>query len=196
MSESCRHGVRNAPACHVFGAPHSTAALLRAHVPILGQGAGLLIRVYAAWIWARFAIEKLEQGWLTSNPLEPLLRLVADGHLPVRMPGYDVLIRWVLELRADVLLAPVLPVLELAIAIALLVGLRIRLVAAMASVVNLNLLMSGIGSVAIDGRLLVIQIALLVVGSSGSGPTILALGAGIQRMIAARSPRGACVAHG
>lgn len=100
-----------------------------------------------------------------------------------------------LQVRADVLLAPALPVSELAIAAALVAGVRIRLVAVLASVVNLNLLMSGIGSVAIDGRLLVIQIALLAVGSRGSGPTIPELGAGIRRIIVERSPRGVCHAH-
>jgi hypothetical protein len=142
-------------------APKRNASLLRLHAPLAVNALGLAVRIYAAWIWARFAADKIEHGWLTTNALRPVLQLVADGHLPAAMPGYDALVRSALAWGLDAPGSRLLPVLEMAIAVGLLAGTRVRLIALVATFVNLNLLLAGIGSMALDGRLIVLQLLLV-----------------------------------
>jgi uncharacterized membrane protein YphA (DoxX/SURF4 family) len=147
-------------------------ALLRLHAPLALNAAALALRVYAASVWARFAADKITHGWLESNQLGTILGLVADGHMPARVPHYDTLMQWTLRLGLDGPGSRLLPVLEMAIAVALLTGVRLRLVALVATVVNLNLLLSGIGSVALDGRLVVIQLLLAAAAERAAHPSM------------------------
>lgn len=145
--------------------------LLRLHLPLLANAAALAVRLYAASVWWRFATSKIEQGWLTTNPLRPLLTLVADGKLPGTAGGYDVLAAFALRWGIDLPMARALPFLELSIAMAFVLGVRVRTVAVAAAFVNLNLLLSGIGSMAIDGRLIAFQLLLLLAGQRAGSPS-------------------------
>ena len=119
------------------------------------------LRLYLAFIWLRFGIAKLAGGWLRTNPLRPLLTAVAGGQIPTTAPGYAWIARAIVGTHMDTVLSIAIPCTELAIAIALLTGLRLCTAALIACALNLNLLLAGVGSVALDGRMLVLQ-ALLV----------------------------------
>ena len=148
-----------------------TSALLRFHAPLVVNAAALAVRLYAASVWARFAAEKIRSGWLQSDQLAGILDLVAKGHLPTRLPGYDALLRTALDLGLTAAGSRLLPVIEMAIAVGLLAGTRVRLVALLAMFVNLNLLLSGIGAVALDGRLLILELALVGAGARAAHPS-------------------------
>lgn len=148
----------------------SGAGLLSSHAPLALNAAALAVRLYAASVWWRFAVAKIEQGWLAGNPMRPLLELVAAGTLPGTAPGYDALAQSALRLGLDLPMARALPLLESVIAAALVLGVRVRTVALLAAFVNLNLLLSGIGNMAIDGRLIVLQLLLLLAGRRAGSP--------------------------
>jgi hypothetical protein len=137
------------------------SSLVRSHAPLAINALGLIVRVHAASVWARFAADKIDHDWLTTNALRPVLQLVADGHVPVAIPGYETLMRAALAWGLDAPGSRLLPVLEMAIAVGLIAGIRLRAIALVATFVNLNLLLSGIGSMALDGRLIVLQLFLI-----------------------------------
>ena len=123
--------------------------------------ASLALRGYIAFVWLRFGIAKLQGGWLTTNPLKPLFTAVAAGQLPTTMPGYGAVAKVILATHADALLSVIVPFAEIAIGIALLFNIRPRTAALIACVMNVNLLMAGVASFALDGRMVVLQLILI-----------------------------------
>jgi uncharacterized membrane protein YphA (DoxX/SURF4 family) len=121
----------------------------------------IALRVYLALVWLRFGIAKLDGGWLTTNPLRPLLNTVAAGQLPTTAPGYSYVARALVSTHADALLSVLIPCTEIVIGLALLAGVRLRTVALIACALNANLLLAGIASLALDGRMIVLQIILV-----------------------------------
>ncbi|HVE79572.1 MAG TPA: hypothetical protein VNA89_11945, partial [Gemmatimonadaceae bacterium] len=126
------------------------------------------VRAYLAYVWLRFGLGKIETGWLTSNPLRPLVRLVADGQSHAWLAVYEPLARWVLDAGADRLLAAAFPLAELAIAAALATGVLVRPAAALATLINLNLVLAGLSPWRFDGRIIALQLALLAVGMAAT----------------------------
>ena len=59
----------------------------------------LALRVYLASVWLRFAMMKLQGGWLTTNPLRPVLSAVAAGQVPTTVHGYGFVARKPDELK-------------------------------------------------------------------------------------------------
>ncbi|MEO8623209.1 MAG: hypothetical protein ABI625_19185 [bacterium] len=119
------------------------------------------LRAYLAFVWLRFGIMKLQGGWLTTNPLRPLLTLIAAGQLPTSASGYSFVARALVATHADVALSIIIPCTEIAVGLALLAGFRVRTAAAIACALNANLLLAGIASVSLDGRMIVLQIILI-----------------------------------
>ena len=137
---------------------------LRAHHAI-GIAVGLLaIRLYLAFVWWQMGTTKIEQGWLTSNPLRTLLELVRDDKLPTTAPGYAWVADLLLRTHTDQLLALTLPLLEVGIALALATGLGVRVAATLGIVLNVNLILAGIAGWAYDGRIIALQLVLLAAG--------------------------------
>ena len=119
------------------------------------------LRFYLASVWLRFSIMKFEAGWLTTNPLRPLLTSVAHGQLPTTVPGYHAIARLMVVTHADALLSVLIPCAELAVGLALLIGIAPRVTAFVAIALNLNLLLAGVGTMSLDGRMIVLQIILV-----------------------------------
>lgn len=100
-------------------------------------------------------------GWLTTNPLEPLLTLVGAGQLPATAPGYATVARLIVATHADALLSVTIPFAEAAIAMALVSGKRVRTAALVACTLNANLLLFGVANSSLDGRMIVLQLLLV-----------------------------------
>jgi uncharacterized membrane protein YphA (DoxX/SURF4 family) len=138
--------------------------LIEAHP--LAATLGLGVRLYLASVWLRFALQKIHGGWLTSNPLRPMLELVVNGYTHVAFHFYQPLTRWVLELGADRLLAVAFPLTELTIATAFVAGVLVRPAALVAIFINLNLILTGLAMWHFDGRIIALQVLLLALGTA------------------------------
>jgi NADH dehydrogenase len=142
---------------------------------------GLAIRWYLAYVWLRFGIGKIQAGWLTSNLLKPLIELVANGYTHAWLPVYALLSRAVLELRLDHVLAVAFPLTELAIAAALMTGVFLRPALWLAIFINVNLVLSGLASWQIDGRIVGLELLVLALGAAAQKRATGAKGAAQQR---------------
>lgn len=127
---------------------------------------GFALRCLLAGVWLRYGIGKIESGWLTSNPLKPLVELVANGYTNAWLPLYEPLSRWALELGLDRFLAVAFPLTELAIAGALLSGVFFRPALLLAAFINLNLILSGLAPWQIDGRIILVELLTLALGAA------------------------------
>jgi uncharacterized membrane protein YphA (DoxX/SURF4 family) len=130
--------------------------------------AALALRLYLASIWLRFGLAKIDAGWLTSNPLRPLVQLVADGATHPWLAVYEPLARSVLDSGVDRLLAAAFPLTELAIAGALATGILLRPAAMLATVINFNLVLAGLSAWRFDGRIIALQLLLLALGAAAT----------------------------
>jgi hypothetical protein len=132
------------------------------------------IRLYLALVWSRFGLTKLRAGWLDgwlagqpfrhANPLRPLFELIAAGQLPTPFGLYRPIAGMLLAAHADALLAALIPLTEIILAIAFVVGIAPRRWAGAALFVNANLMLSGLGSVGVDGPVMALEV-LLVAGA-------------------------------
>lgn len=123
--------------------------------------ASLALRGYIALVWLRFGIAKLQGGWLTTNPLKPLFTSIAAGQLPTTAPGYAHVAKLIVATHADALLSVAIPFAEIAIALAILFNVRPRTAALVACALNLNLLLAGVATFSLDGRMIVLQLVLV-----------------------------------
>jgi len=123
------------------------------------------LRAYLAFVWLRFGIMKLQGGWLTMNPLRPLLELIAVGKLPTSAPGYSFVARALVATHADAVLSVAIPCTEIGISLALLAAVRIRTAAVIACALNVNLLLAGIATFSLDGRMIVLQMILIALAT-------------------------------
>src|SRR5947207_14928563 len=48
----------------------------------------LALRLYIASIWFQMSVSKFQAGWLTSDPVGQLFKLIEKGTLPVPLPFY------------------------------------------------------------------------------------------------------------
>ena len=83
---------------------HTTTTLRSANTPsILGRALAiirwpftnrqaapiwLLLRLYVAWVFVTMGIAKIEGGFLTGDPIGEMLKLVANGAIPVPFEFY------------------------------------------------------------------------------------------------------------
>ncbi|MEO7457482.1 MAG: hypothetical protein ABIY52_14550 [Gemmatimonadaceae bacterium] len=138
--------------------------------------AALLLRGYIAFVWVRFGVAKLQGGWLTTNPLKPLFTSIAAGQLPTTAPGYSSVAKLIIGTHADVLLSVAIPFTEIAIGLALLFNVRPRTAALVACALNANLLLAGVATMALDGRMIVLQLVLIALLTLWPGMSLHALG--------------------
>ena len=122
----------------------------------------LALRLYLGWIWLQFGIDKLQAGWLTKDAIGPLLKLGAEGTLPLPIPIYGRVAALLLDLGVTPLISFAMPLLELAVALAFLSGVLVAPAAIGATLLNINIILSGIGQLAFDGRMIALQLLLLM----------------------------------
>ncbi len=120
------------------------------------------VRIYLGSVWLQFGLAKLRGGWLTGNPLHALLDTVARGQTPAPFPAYRHVARTLIDTGADRILSAAIPLTELLVAAAFFTGLLLVPAAAGAVLLNLNLILSGIATWQFDGRIILLQLLLLV----------------------------------
>jgi thiosulfate dehydrogenase (quinone) large subunit len=121
----------------------------------------LALRIYLGLVWLRFGVAKIEAGWLTTNQLGGLLRVIADGGTSTYLRAFRSIAALMLELGLDPILSVAIPVFEIAVALAFFAGVLLVPAATAASLLNLNLILFGIASWRFDGRIILLQLLLL-----------------------------------
>lgn len=156
-------------------APRTTAQT--AHTPIVGRIAHTLalpfthrfssplwlaIRLYLGYIWLMMGIQKIGAGWLTSDPVGGLLKLIADGTMPIPAEGYRGVAQWLLDIGASPLLSYTMPFMEIAVALAFFSGVFVAPAAIGAILLNINFILTGMGQINLDGRFIALQLLLVL----------------------------------
>lgn len=121
----------------------------------------LALRIYLGSIWLQFGWAKVEGGWLTGNPMRGMLEAIAGGLTQTPLPAYRHVARALLEVGADRWLSVGIPLAEIAVALAFYGGILLVPAAVGATLLNLNLILSGIATWHFDGRVIALQLLLL-----------------------------------
>jgi len=131
----------------------------------------LALRLYIAWIWVQMSLSKFEAGWLSSDPVGQMFHVIAKGTLPVPLPFYRGVAQALLDAGVSPLLSHSMPFLELAVALSLISGVLVPAAAVGAILLNINIILSGMGSPAFDDPIITAEILFLlsyrVVGAIG-----------------------------
>lgn len=122
----------------------------------------LALRLYLAWVWLQFGISKIRGGWLDGDGVHGLLSAVAAGQTPAPFPFYTRIAEWLVASGLDDVLSVVMPLAEVAVGLAFLTGVLLVPAAIGATLLNVNLVLSGVASLHFDGRIIALQILLLL----------------------------------
>jgi thiosulfate dehydrogenase [quinone] large subunit len=153
------------------GRPHtSSASLLTRAIALLrwpftnryAAPIWLALRLYLGWVWLQFGVDKLQAGWLTKDAIGPMLKLGVDGTLPLPVPMYSRVAALLLDLGVTPIISFTMPFVELAVGVAFLSGVLVIPAAIGAILLNLNIILSGIGQIAFDGRIIALQVLLIM----------------------------------
>ena len=143
---------------------------------LLSSPVWLVLRLYLASVWLQFGIAKIRGGWLEGDGLQGLLSAVAAGQTLAPFPFYARVAELLVQTGMDRVLSVVMPFAELAVGLAFLTGVLIVPAAIGAILLNLNLILSGVASLHFDGRIIALQVLLLlawrVAGYLGLGTLI------------------------
>lgn len=143
---------------------------------LLTSPAWLVLRLYLASVWLQFGISKIRGGWLDGDGLHGLLGAVAAGQTPAPFPFYARVAGLLVETGMDRVLSVVIPFAELALGLAFLTGVLLVPAAIGAILLNVNLILSGVASLHFDGRIIALQVLLLlawrVAGYLGLGTVV------------------------
>jgi uncharacterized membrane protein YphA (DoxX/SURF4 family) len=131
----------------------------------------LVLRLYIASIWFQMSISKFQAGFLTNDPVGQMFKLIADGKMPVPLPFYRGVAQALLDAGVSPLISHSMPFLEMAVALSLISGVLVPAAAVGAILLNINIILSGMGSPAFDGPIIAAEILFLmsyrVVGAIG-----------------------------
>jgi uncharacterized membrane protein YphA (DoxX/SURF4 family) len=131
----------------------------------------LALRLYIAWIWFQMSMGKFQAGWLTSDPVGTLLKLIEKGTLAVPLPFYRGVAGALVDAGASPLISHSMPFLEMAVALAFASGVLVPAAAVGAILLNINIVLSGMGVPAFDGPIIAAEILFVlsfrVVGAIG-----------------------------
>lgn len=119
------------------------------------------LRLYIGWIFFQFSMTKFSSGWLTSDPVGGLLKHVAAGRIPVPLAFYRDVAGAMIDAGITPLISFLMPFAELAVALAMVSGILLLPAVLGGILLLLNTMLSGIGAVALDGRIIV---GLLLIG--------------------------------
>jgi uncharacterized membrane protein YphA (DoxX/SURF4 family) len=113
-------------------------------------------------------IAKIEGGFLTGDPIGEMLKLVANGAIPVPFEFYRGVSGMLVGAGLTPMLSHSMPFLEIAIAISMITGVLTPLAAFGALLLNINFILSGIGQIDFDFPYMVAEV-LLIMGYSVVG---------------------------
>jgi thiosulfate dehydrogenase (quinone) large subunit len=122
----------------------------------------LVLRLYIGWIFLQFGWRKVETGWLTGDPMGTVIKQIADGKLPVSFAPFRDFCAFLVNAELTPLLSFSMPFMELAVALALFSGILVVPAAIGASILLVNFMLSGIGTLAFEGRIMVGLILLML----------------------------------
>lgn len=122
----------------------------------------LVLRFYLASVWLQFGMSKIRGGWLEGDGLHGLLSAVAAGQTPAPFPFYARVAELLVETGMDRVLSIVMPLAEVAVGLAFLTGVLLVPAAIAATLLNVNLILSGVASIRFDGRIIALQVLLLL----------------------------------
>jgi uncharacterized membrane protein YphA (DoxX/SURF4 family) len=122
----------------------------------------LLLRVYLASVWLQFGIGKIRGGWLDGDGLQGLLSAVAAGQTPAPFPFYARVAELLVHTGMDRVLSVAIPLVEVSVALAFITGVLLVPAAIAATLLNVNLVLSGVASIRFDGRIIALQVLLLL----------------------------------
>jgi len=128
----------------------------------------LLLRLYVAWVFLTMGIAKIEGGFLTGDPIGEMLKLVANGAIPVPFEFYRGVAGMLVEAGLTPMISFSMPFLEIAIALSMLTGVLTPLAAFGALLLNINFVLSGIGQINFDLPYMIAEV-LLIMGYSVVG---------------------------
>ena len=131
----------------------------------------LALRLYIGWIWFQMSISKLQAGWVTSDPIGQMLKLIENGTIAVPLPFYRGVAGALVDAGVTPMLSHSMPFMEMAVAISFFRGVLVPVAAVGAILLNINFLLSGIGTLPLDGPVIAAQILFIlsfrVVGTIG-----------------------------
>ena len=120
------------------------------------------LRLYLAYLWLNFGLQKLEAGWLTSDPVGGMLKLVGNGTLQVPFEWYRPIAQFLVDSGMTPLLSHSMPFLELAVALSFASGVLVVPAAIGATLLNVNFILSWICQVEYDGSFIALQLLLIL----------------------------------
>jgi uncharacterized membrane protein YphA (DoxX/SURF4 family) len=131
----------------------------------------LALRLYIAWIMYQMSISKFQAGWLTSDPVGQMFKLIEKGTIAVPLPFYRGVAGALLDAGVSPMISHSMPFLEMAVALSLATGVLVPAAAVGAILLNINIMLSGIGTPAFDGPIIAAELLLImsyrVVGGIG-----------------------------
>jgi uncharacterized membrane protein YphA (DoxX/SURF4 family) len=131
----------------------------------------LALRLYIAWIWYQMSISKFQAGWLTSDPVGQMFKAIEKGTIVVPLPFYRGVAGALLDAGISPIISHSMPFLEMAVALSLATGVLVPAAAVGAILLNINIMLSGIGTPAFDGPIIAAQVLMVmsyrVVGGIG-----------------------------
>jgi uncharacterized membrane protein YphA (DoxX/SURF4 family) len=122
----------------------------------------LVLRLYLASVWLQFGVAKIRGGWLEGDGVHGLLSAVAAGQTPAPFPFYARVAELLVSTGLDRVVSVVMPLLEVGVGIAFLTGVLLVPAAIAATLLNVNLVLSGVASLHFDGRIIALQVLLLL----------------------------------
>ena len=131
----------------------------------------LALRLYIAWIWFQMSMGKFQAGWLTSDPVGQMFKAIEKGTIAVPLPFYRGVAGALLDAGISPIISHSMPFLEMAVALSLATGVLVPVAAVGAILLNINIILSGIGAPAFDGLIITAQVLFVmsyrVVGGIG-----------------------------
>lgn len=122
----------------------------------------LVLRLYLASVWLRFGMGKIRGGWLDGDGLQGLLGAVAAGQTPAPFPFYARVAELLVATGMDRVLSVGIPLVEVGVGLAFLTGVLLVPAAIGATLLNVNLVLSGVATLRFDGRIIALQVLLLL----------------------------------
>ena len=149
-----------------------TVALIRwPFINRLSSPIWLALRLYIAWIWYQMSISKFQAGWLTSDPVGQMFKAIEKGTIAVPLPFYRGVAGALLDAGISPIISHSMPFLEMAVALSLATGVLVPAAAVGAILLNINIVLSGIGTPAFDGPIIAAELLFVmsyrVVGGIG-----------------------------
>ncbi len=155
----------------------------------------LAVRLYLGYMWLMMGWQKIGAGFLTSDPIGPILQLGADGTLAVPLELWRPIAGLLVASGLTPLISWSMPFMEMAVALAFVSGVLVVPAAIGATLLNVIFVLSGIGQIELDGRFIVLQLLMLaafrIVGTLGVEKLVFRSVTALYRKVRGTSARTA-----